>query len=283
MISKLKINFIQREKGKDFFFNNSKRIMVFILTTSILIGCASSKIVVNPSSIQTTLKSIGTSPDSAGTLIYEGAVFPIVGSNLKQIFSYERRVKEEKEILSATHITRDMEKNTIVTQTARYNAKKELREFEYINGQVGYIAKAEIVGKLIRFKLTDNSGQVTSSEEEVNEPLAVGPTLFGLIAEHWEDMSKGNSFFLRFVVAEQKQSYRFEVRKLLDNNGITRFEMKATNWLIGLFIAPFQFDYDSSKRTIITYQGRVPPMLLVDGKLKELDARVSYTHWAVYR
>ncbi len=256
--------------------------MVFILTTSILIGCASSKIVVNPS-IQTTLKSIGTSPDSAGTLIYEGAVFPIVGSNLKQIFSYERRVKEEKEILSATHITRDMEKNTIVTQTARYNAKKELREFEYINGQVGYIAKAEIVGKLIRFKLTDNSGQVTSSEEEVNEPLAVGPTLFGLIAEHWEDMSKGNSFFLRFVVAEQKQSYRFEVRKLLDNNGITRFEMKATNWLIGLFIAPFQFDYDSSKRTIITYQGRVPPMLLVDGKLKELDARVSYTHWAVYR
>ena len=94
MISKLKINFIQREKGKDFFFNNSKRIMVFILTTSILIGCASSKIVVNPS-IQTTLKSIGTSPDSAGTLIYEGAVFPIVGSNLKQIFSYERRVKEE--------------------------------------------------------------------------------------------------------------------------------------------------------------------------------------------
>ena len=175
MISKLKINFIQREKGKDFFFNNSKRIMVFILTTSILIGCASSKIVVNPS-IQTTLKSIGTSPDSAGTLIYEGAVFPIVGSNLKQIFSYERRVKEEKEILSATHITRDMEKNTIVTQTARYNAKKELREFEYINGQVGYIAKAEIVGKLIRFKLTDNSGQVTSSEEEVNEPLAVGPS-----------------------------------------------------------------------------------------------------------
>ena len=59
--------------------------------------------------------------------------------------------------------------------------------------------------------------------------------------------------------------------------------MKATNWLIGLFIAPFQFDYDSSKRKIITYQGRVPPMLLVDGKLKELDARVSYTHWAVYR
>lgn len=282
MISKTQINLLNFEKGKEFYLTKVKRIILFFLTVSIFIGCASSKTRVNPS-IQTFLKEIGNSPDASGILIYEGVVFPIETGNSKQIFSYERRVKEEKELSSATHITRDMEKKVVVTQSAKYFAKKDLKEFEYTNGQVGYIAKAEVVGKLIRFKLTDNLGQVTTSEEEVNEPLAVGPTLFGLIAEHWEELSKGNSFFLRFVVAEQKQTYRFEVRKLSDSNGIARFEMKATNWLIGLFIAPFQFDYDSSKRTIVTYQGRVPPMLIVEGKLKELDARVVYFHKASYR
>ena len=278
MISKLQTN----GKGKSFHFNKAKWLILFILSIALLVNCASSKVVMDPS-IQTKLKAMESSPDTMGTLIYEGAVFPLGDRSPKQVFSYERRVKEEKELVAATHITRDMGKNIIVTQRAMYLQKYQLKEFEYINGQVGYIAKAKIDGKMLRFTLTDNAGQVTNFEEEVNEPLAVGPTLFGLIVENWEEMSKGNSFFLRFVVAEQKQSYRFEVRKLSDNNGITQFEMKATNWLIGLFIAPFRFDYDSSKRTILTYQGRVPPMLLVDGKLKELDARVSYTHRAAYR
>ncbi len=113
---------------------------------------------------------------------------------MKQVFSYERRVKEEKEVESAMHITRDMDKKVIVTQTAMYLVKYQLKEFEYINGQVGYIAKAKVDGKFLRFTLFDNSGKVTTSDE-----------------------------------------------------------------------------------------GRVPPMLNINGKLKELDARVSYMHRSIYR
>lgn len=254
----------------------------YMIAIVILIGCASTNKAID-SSILAKLNSVEQSPETEGILIYEGSVFAIDDQNPKQVFSYERRVREEKEILIANHITRNMDKKVIITQIAKYVPKYQLKNFEYINGQVGYIAKVEVNRNLVRYSLTDNSGNTTSSEEEVNEPLVVGPTLFGFISTNWETLSAGNSLFVQFIVAEQKKTYRFEIRRLSENNGITRFEMKATNWLIGLFIKPFQFDFDSSKHTIITYQGRVPPMRSINGQLKELDARVTYVHRSNYR
>lgn len=253
-----------------------------LLTAAVAAGCASSQVVVNPA-IKASLGAVGNAPDKMGKLIYEGAVFPVGSPNAGQVFSYERRVKEENGISTAIHITRDMDRNTVVTQAAKFGAGHQLQEFEYVNGQTGYIARAESDGKILRFKFTDAAGQISTAEEEITDPVAVGPNLFGLIAEHWAELSNGSTFYLRFAVAEKKQTYRFVVKKISDNNGITRFEMKATNWFIGFFIAPFEFEYDSTKHTIITYQGRVPPMLAIGGKLKELDARVVYKHHAAYR
>lgn len=273
---------INNFKNKYFHTDTFIQLIPFLFIASVVVGCTSHRIEINPS-LKASLRKIEDSPDSVGILIYVGAVFPIGDSNPKQLFSYERRVKTENDVSSAIHITRDMERKIVVSQSAKYSTRHELIGFEFINGQVGYIANAETEGKILRFKLIDNMGKVTTSEEEIDEPLAVGPSLFGLITDHWEEMAEGNSFFLRFVVAEQMQSYRFEVRRVSDDNGITRFEMKATNWMIGLFIAPFRFEYDSSKRTILTYQGRVPPMLMGDGTLRTFNARVTYTHQSTYR
>ena len=54
--------------------------------------------------------------------------------------------------------------------------------------------------------------------------------------------------------------------------------------MIRLFVAPLTVVFNSTTRNVVRYEGRVPPMLQVDGKLKALDARVDYTmHAASYR
>jgi hypothetical protein len=44
-----------------------------------------------------------------------------------------------------------------------------------------------------------------------------------------------------------------------------------------LAIAPLRVEFDSASRNARRYEGRVPPMEAVGGKLKDLDARVDYT------
>ena len=270
------------------FFCKNKMLLNFgyaiaaISLLFIFVNCTSQNRMIDPS-IQNTLKEYKSSSESAGILIYEGSVFPLGLPEAEQAFSYERRIKETTGVSTATHITRDAGKNVVVIQSAKYSMNYSFREFESINGQTGIRTKVEQNGKLLKYKVTERNGKISTVEEEVNEPIAVGPTLFGLISSQWEELAKGSSFYLRFVVAEMKQSYRFEVRKVESTNTITRFEMKPTNLIIGLFISTFIFDYDSSQKTIITYTGRVPPRRTIDGKLKELDARVLYTHHTAYR
>ena len=53
--------------------------------------------------------------------------------------------------------------------------------------------------------------------------------------------------------------------------------MIPSNFLIRMAIAPMRVVYDVPSSTILRYEGRVPPMEVVSGKLKDLDARVDYT------
>lgn len=44
-----------------------------------------------------------------------------------------------------------------------------------------------------------------------------------------------------------------------------------------LAIAPLTVTFDDATRNVVHYEGRVPPMREVKGKLEAFDARVDYT------
>ena len=51
-----------------------------------------------------------------------------------------------------------------------------------------------------------------------------------------------------------------------------------------LAVAPLSVSFDTATKHVLRYEGRVPPMQPVAGKLRELDARVDYDlHAPVYR
>ena len=44
-----------------------------------------------------------------------------------------------------------------------------------------------------------------------------------------------------------------------------------------MLVAPLTVSFDTTSRNVIRYEGRVPPLQPVAGKLQPLDARVDYT------
>ena len=86
------------------------------------------------------------------------------------------------------------------------------------------------------------------------------------------------------VVMMRKETYGFDIRRTVQAHGCTSFSITPSSLLVRLAVAPLVVVFDSTTKNVVRYEGRVPPIQKVGGKLKELDARVDYTmRVATYR
>jgi hypothetical protein len=125
--------------------------------------------------------------------------------------------------------------------------------------------------------IVNDNGRVSTAKEDVNEPVVTGPSMFGFILKNWDSLTAGITIPVRMVVLREKTTYRFDVRFEQETNGQTSFSIVPSSFIIRLAIAPLRVVFDSTSRNARRYEGRVPPMEAVAGKLKDLDARVDYT------
>ena len=90
--------------------------------------------------------------------------------------------------------------------------------------------------------------------------------------------SERDTLSVRMIVMSEKRTYGFRIRRLPPADGRTSFTITPTNWLVRLALAPLTVTFDSATRSVVRYEGRVPPMQAqADGALKALDATVDYT------
>ncbi len=138
-------------------------------------------------------------------------------------------------------------------------------------------------GRHLEYELNDN-GKVSKASEDVSAPVVCGPSLFGFIVKHWEPLKAGATIPVRMVVLQEKTTYGFNLKfgKSADDHAM--FTLTPSNFLVRMAIAPLTVTLDARTRAPVRYEGRVPPMESVDGKFKNLDARVEYTSVSpVYR
>ena len=231
------------------------------------------------------LQSLRQSPESAGALIYRGAVFAQDAPAAPSLFTYERRVNNTASGLSSAHITRDPSGEVIIAEQALFTAAYALQRFDAINKQVGYSGSVVLGdgGRHLEYRLNEN-GKVTVASEDVTDPVVTGPSLHGFILHHWGDLAQGKKIPVRMIVMTKKETYGFKVRRLAQAEGRTSFSITPSNLLVRLAVAPLIVTFDSVTRNVVRYEGRVPPMRVQGGKLRNLDARVDYTMGvAVYR
>jgi hypothetical protein len=218
------------------------------------------------------------SPDSAGVLIYRGATFSLKTPTAEPLFRYERRVGTTSRGLSASHATSDPKGELLIVETAEYSPTYEIQRFDVANKQGGFSGSVLVSadGHHLQYSLNDN-GKISTAKEDVSEPVVTGPSMFGFILKNWDSLKAGNTIPVRMVVLREKTTYGFDVRFEQEANGQTSFSIVPSSFIIRLAIDPLRVVFDSTSRNARRYEGRVPPMEAVAGKLKDLDARVDYT------
>lgn len=227
------------------------------------------------------LGALQASPEAAGTLVYRGNTFaqrPPAGAPL---YRYERRVLTAPKGLSASHITSDPAGRVIIVESALVSPMYETQRFEATNQQSGLSGSVQISngGRHLEYELNDNGKRSTASED-VSDPVVCGPSLFGFILKNWEPLVGGTTLPVRMLVLKDKTTYGFDLKFEKLANGHASFTITPSSFLIRMAIAPLRVVLDASTRTAVRYEGRVPPMENVYGKLKDLDARVEYTSMA---
>jgi hypothetical protein len=231
------------------------------------------------------LEALRRSPEAAGALVYRGTVAPLDEPQTPALFSYERRVSDSADGLSASHITQDREGKVIIVERAHVAPDYSLQAFDAVNAQLGISGSVRLSrdGKRVEYELLDN-GKTSHAVEEVTHPVVSGPSLHGFIRHRWHELAAGKTIDVNMLVLAKKQTYGFEIRMAPAPAGQTAFRIAPSHWLTRLAIAPLTVVFDSATKNVLRYEGRVPPLRDDGGKLATLDARVDYTlHAAQYR
>lgn len=224
------------------------------------------------------LEALRLSPESAGTLIYRGDTFAQHTPTGSPLYRYERRVLSTPSGLIASHLTSDPTGRMIIAESSVVSPSYEVRRFEAANLQAGFSGSVEISkdGRHLEYELK-HKGAVSTASEDVSDPVVSGPSLFGFILKNWDPLTAGATMPVRMLVLRDKTSYGFDLKFEKLVNGQASFTVTPSNLLIRLAVAPLRVVFDASTRTVVRYEGRVPPMESVSGRLKDLDARVVYT------
>lgn len=220
------------------------------------------------------LDAIEQRPGEAGEQIYEGRVFGLDG-HTAPLFAYERRVRQEKGLVTSTHITHDPSGAVVVVQSASHTPTYDLRRADLLHGQSGVTASVEIADGHATYTM-DDGARTTTAREAVADPVVAGPTMFGFILAHWEALTSGTAIPIRFAVLERGESLRFMLERVDGPQGRTVIRMTPSNPLVRLAVSPTYFHFDTRSRQILEYTGRVPPFEQRGDRLTTLDARVAY-------
>lgn len=223
------------------------------------------------------LEALQASPETAGTLVYRGDTFTKRAPAGAPLYRYERRVLTAPNGLIASHITSDPAGRVIIVESALVSSSYEIQRFEVTNQQSGFTGSVQIShgGRHLNYELNDN-GRVSTASEDVSDPVICGPSLFGFIFKNWDTLVAGTSMPVRMLVLKEKTTYGFDLKFDKVVNGQATFTITPSNFLIRMAVAPLRVVFDASTKTAVRYEGRVPPMENVSGKLKDLDARVEY-------
>lgn len=259
-----------------FFTLNPTRTLTLSVTAWLLAAAATPAQAVQPALAK--LEALRLSPESAGALVYRGDTFAQRTADGAPLYRYERRVVTAPSGLTASHITSDPTGSVVIVESSVVSPAYEVQRFEVTNQQSGFSGAVQVSngGRHLEYDLIDN-GKVSKASEEVSDPVVCGPSLFGYILKHWDPLQAGATMPVRMVVIQEKTTYGFNLKfeKLI--KGQATFSITPSNFLIRLAIAPMRVVFDANTRTAVRYEGRVPPMENVSGKLKDLDARVEYT------
>lgn len=215
-------------------------------------------------------------PPHAAELIYRGEVF--AQGHEAPTCTYERRVTHGGPEHTSTHRTYAPDGATpIVDQRAVHSARYRLHEFEEVHHQTGMTSAVQVRADGSLEFMRSKGRRVRTRSEGPGAPVVVGPTLFGVVREHFTELARGETIEIRFAVPERLRSYVFTLRRSKADATTTTIEMVAQSPFVRRSVGPMTMVFQTDDKTIVRYTGRVPPRLRGN---RPMNARVEYTQVA---
>lgn len=209
--------------------------------------------------------------------IYVGSVSRAQGP---PIFRYTRDVDLRGDTQLSVHRSyAAADGELVVAQAAEHDGDYALHRYVETHRQLGVTSGVRVTDEGALEFSTHRQGRTRTRSEPARAPAVVGPTLFGFVSRHWADLAEGSTVQVRFVVAERRRSYPFTLRMETSSERPTVVVMTANNPLLRMSVRPMRMTFDPRTRTIVRYEGRVPPRW----NKRPLDARVDYEHTAQYQ
>lgn len=223
----------------------------------------------------------------AAQLIYRGTYHRRgTAAGAPRLFWYERWHEAVGGRWRSTHVHHQLDGRVVLRQSVLHSARYELLQFESEHRQTGVLAQARVLGPgRVRLQRTTPSGQGGEADVEVVElthdnPLVVGPTLYGMMLRHWGRLVAGQRVAVDYLSIERLETYTFELRRVASDGPAMTFELAPSGFLLGLLVSPLRIRFSES-RQVLSYEGPSPVSLERDGELESFDARIEYSERAI--
>ena len=197
-----------------------------------------------------------------------------------QLFWYERWIKEEGGLLRATHVHHAPDGRVVLRQSALHSPDYTLARFDSEQRQTGVKVQASVLGRG-RVRLERSSGSEHESVElQYRHPLVVGPTLYGFLRRHWDELISGRGVVFDYLSVERLDTYAFELRRVASDTETVSFEIAPSSWVLSLLVSPLRVVFDARTHQALRYEGPSPVLLESGSKLESFDARIEYSERA---
>lgn len=213
---------------------------------------------------------------SRGQSVYFGAVFPLRDAGTAATYTYERRVDDQGDTQTSTHVTRDPSGAIVLAESAVHSRDYALQSYSLHGNQLGQTGRIDVAGDRVTFRLEDEAGVHTKVERQ-SGTVVVGPTLVGTIVRNLDALRAGKTAHVRMAVLDRMETIGFDLALGDGSEGETHVVMKPSSFFVRLAVQPIHFTFDTATKNLVRLEGRVPPKVWKSDRFADFDARVEYT------
>lgn len=196
------------------------------------------------------------------------------------LFASVFEAKTEGEVTNSQVVYKDVQGQVAVTEKAQIKGDQIL-SYEMDRAQTKEKGEFSVKDGKIFFSYEGPNGK-KKNEEKVKGSLLSTANFNAFVLSHWADLEVGKGVDIRFAVWDRLETVGFTLQRTgtaeKDGKKMLELRMKPTSFVIAAIVDPIYFWYSMDDKKLRTMKGRVTPKIQENGKWKDLDARVEYTH-----
>ena len=178
----------------------------------------------------------------------------------------------------------DLDGVVVAEDEAEVDREGLFRRYAYTRQTIEERAEAVRDGDEVVFR-QHWKGEVHERREPWSDFFAAGPTVVPWMRGRWDALLAGKTLEIRFGVLDQVRSFGFKLKRDHDRswNFRTVIVMRASSFLLRIFIDPIEFHFDTASGRLLAIEGRSLPVRQEGDKLSPVNAVIDFTRPAIPR